>query len=71
MRVQETGAALGKGIKVRGLRHGMTSNVSDPVVLIVDRDKEDVGLFGLRDRVDGRKGDGQNRDADRSMPGSL
>ena len=43
MGIGEGRSASGKAVYIRGLHHRMSPEVADPVVLIVDRDKEDVG----------------------------
>ena len=48
MRVKKRGAAGGKFVDVRGLRHRVAAEVADPVILVVDGDEEDVRLAGLR-----------------------
>ncbi len=59
MSVDKTGSARSKRIEVRGFHHGVPAHVTDPVVLVVDDDEEDVGLIR---GVDGshRKRDGYN-----------
>lgn len=43
MRVEECGAARGERVDVRRLRERMAAKRADPVVLIVDGDKDCVG----------------------------
>ena len=45
MRIGKGRASLGKPINMRGLYHRMAAEIADPVVLIIDRNKENVRLF--------------------------
>ena len=45
MGVCESGAAGSQFVDVRRLRHGMSPKVADPVVLVVDSDKEHIGFL--------------------------
>ena len=46
MSVVEKSAAFGESIDVRGFGIWVTVHASDPVVLIIDSDEENVGLLG-------------------------
>jgi len=48
MCVRERGSSSGKLIDVRRERIGMTSHIADPIVLIIDRDHEDVRFVSSR-----------------------
>ena len=60
MRVGHQGAAGGQLVDVGGFDLGVASEAADPVVLIVDRDEQDVGLVFGEQRA-GQK-DQQNKD---------
>ena len=45
MGVEQSGAARRQAINVWGLGQRMATEGADPVVLIVDRDEDDVGLL--------------------------
>lgn len=54
--VGEKGAAGGKLVDVRGQGIGVSAEAADPVVLVIDGDEDDIGLFG---RVDEREEEGE------------
>ena len=45
MGVRERRAAPGQAIDVRCLCHRMPTEIADPIVLIIDRNKENVRIF--------------------------
>ena len=45
MRIGKRRAALGQRIDMRRLHHRMSAHVADPIILIVDRDHENVRFF--------------------------
>ncbi len=49
MRIEERRATFGQRIEVRRLGQRMATQVTDPVVLVVDGDEDDVGPFSRLD----------------------
>ena len=45
MRIRKTRPPLRQGINVRRLRIGVTTEIPDPVILIINRDHEHIRLF--------------------------
>ena len=57
MSVCESGTTGGQFVDVRRLRHGMPTEVANPVVLVVDSDEENIGFIrGMKESC--RKHDG-------------
>lgn len=54
MGVEERGAARRQPVEMRSLGHRMTTQMADPVVLIVDGDEEDIWLRREGERRAGR-----------------
>ena len=55
--VGEKGAAGGELIDVGSPGIGMTVETTDPVILVIDGDEEDVGLFGSEAEGGGEEGE--------------
>ena len=62
MRIGECGASFRKSINVRGESVGVTSHVSDQIVLVIYSDEQDVGFFSSQSVVAGPAEQGKKKD---------
>ena len=45
MGIGNGGAALGQSLDIGGLNHGMTAQITNPIILIVNGDHQDIGFL--------------------------